>query len=532
MKDLFNVKLRLLTATLLSIGLLHASPGFANGVDTPATQASVNTGTTLYSGISTDYGASFVGIPYAAAPVDALRWQPPQPAVIGSEFDATVAGAACPQIASPYGVGSENEDCLSLNVDKPKPRQGKNAQQKLPVVVWMHGGSLTSGVSSLYDPVKLVKRNLVVVTINYRLGALGYLSHPALAAETKAGNSGNYGLMDQQAALRWVRDNIAAFGGDPDNVTLSGQSAGGYSVLANLVSPASAGLFHKAIVQSGVYTLEEPTQQQWEVAGSALAVAMGCEDQSAECLRNLEVATILENQGSIATQYPIVVDGATIPQQITNAISTGEFHHMPVMNGSTSDEFSLYVAALNELVGNPVTEENYLQSIIGAGIPEVIAPLAQAEYPVSDYASPGLALTALGTDAAFACNAQAMSFWLAAFVPTYAYEFADPDPAPLLPPISFPYGAYHGSDVQYIMQTPNSLIAEKSKPQKALEHQMLSYWASFARHGNPNVNLAPYWFRFKTSLPVMQSLKPWLAYPTLNFHQKHHCEFWYGFADS
>src|SRR5690348_1421267 len=190
---------------------------------------------------------SFLGLPYAAPPTGNLRWRPPQPAAAWTGVrDATTFGPSCPQAASPFAPpGPFSEDCLYLNVYAPAGH-GSGAGGR-PVLVWIHGGGLTQDAGRDYGGAKLAADGAVVVTINYRLGALGFLAHPALASH---GAAGNYGLMDQQAALRWVRHNIARFGGDPDNVTIAGQSAGGLSVLAQMVSPGARGLFQRAIVQS------------------------------------------------------------------------------------------------------------------------------------------------------------------------------------------------------------------------------------------------------------------------------------------
>src|SRR5262249_48805903 len=224
-------------------------------------------------GIATSTIQQFRGIPYAEAPVGDLRWRPPQElARWTGVLDATAFGPHCPQVASPYGIASTTEDCLFLNVFTPnKTNQGR--PHLLPVMFWIHGGGLVVGESDGYDPSALVAHDVVVVTINYRIGELGFLAHPALAAESPTGASGNYGLMDQHAALRWVHRNIRAFGGDPDNVTIFGQSAGALSVHSQLASPLAAGLFHKAIVESGAYSLTQPSLAAAEAAGTAFAAS-------------------------------------------------------------------------------------------------------------------------------------------------------------------------------------------------------------------------------------------------------------------
>jgi para-nitrobenzyl esterase len=229
---------------------------------------------------------------YAAPPDGALRWRPPRPAPRWSGVrDATQFAPHCPQPASPFGQASTSESCLFLNVFKPGRRR---ARRHNPVMVWIHGGALVTGESDGYLPATLVQDGVTVVTINYRLGALGFLAHPA-PADAK-GQSGDYGLMDQQAALRWVKRNIARFGGDPRNVTVFGESAGGLSTLSQVASPQARGLFEKAIVESGSYNLTQASLSSAESAGEAFAAKVGCASQTAACLRSLPVSTILANE--------------------------------------------------------------------------------------------------------------------------------------------------------------------------------------------------------------------------------------------
>ena len=222
-------------------------------------------------------GYAFRGLPYAAPPVGELRWRAPRPPRSWHGVrDATQYAASCPQAPSGFaGPGPFSEDCLYLNVATPTLHR----HAKRPVLVWIHGGGFTQDASRNYDGSKLAATGTVVVTINYRLGALGFLAHPALASRP-GGPAGNYGLMDQQAALRWVRRNIAQFGGDPHNVTIAGQSAGGVSVLAHLVSRGSRGLFRRAIVESGAFALNQQSLTAAEAAGKGFAAQAGCPDQT------------------------------------------------------------------------------------------------------------------------------------------------------------------------------------------------------------------------------------------------------------
>ena len=234
----------------------------------------------------------YLGIPYAAPPVGPLRWRAPQPpARWHGTRAATLFAPHCPQPVGVFGRASMSEDCLYLNVFAPVEVR----RSGLPVMVWIHGGAFVGGESDDYNPSGLVDDGVIVVTINYRLGALGFLAHPALA-DHRGGPAGDYGLMDQQAALQWVHSNIQAFGGDPANVTLFGESAGGQSVLLQLTSPGARGLFAKAIAESGGYALGPVSLASAEVAGRAFAAKAGCASQTATCLRSLPVAKILADQ--------------------------------------------------------------------------------------------------------------------------------------------------------------------------------------------------------------------------------------------
>jgi para-nitrobenzyl esterase len=253
--------------------------------------------------------------------VGPLRWRPPQPAVPWTGIrDATTFAPHCPQPPSGFGVASTSENCLYLNVFA--PAGDRAGGRGLPVMVWIRGGAFIAGESDDYNPAGLVRHGVIVVTINYRLGALGFLADAALASHP-GGSSGNYGLMDQQAALRWVQANIRQFGGNPRNVTLSGESSGGLSVLSQLVSPGARGLFARAIAESGTYDLTQATLATAETAGQAFAAKVGCASQTAACLRALPVSTIVDNEDFAS--YKPDIDGTVLTQSIGPALASGQF---------------------------------------------------------------------------------------------------------------------------------------------------------------------------------------------------------------
>ncbi len=475
---------------------------------------------------------TFLGLPYAVPPTGNLRWRAPQPAAAWSGVrDATQFGPSCPQPTAnnPFlPPGPISEDCLYLNVYAPATRGGDEGGR--PVLVWIHGGGLTQDGGRNYDGTKLAADGVVVVTINYRLGALGFLAHPALASRPD-GAAGNYGLMDQQAALRWVQRNIARFGGDPGNVTIAGQSAGGLSVLAQLVSPGARGLFQRAIVQSGTFALNQQPLATAEAAGERFATAVGCPDQSAACLRSVPVADLVSNFG---VEIPGVVDGSVLTQPIGTALAGGQFARVPVINGITHDEELIFVAGLGltvsqgtnvPLAGPAADPANYQANIAQAlGVSAARAAAIANEYPLSAYPSPVAAFSLLVSDASFACPAlQVDRLTAARGAPTYAYQFND-DNAPVNIVGASLGLATHGTELPYLFDQPNAPHpAILTAAQQALAAAMRTDWASFAGTGNPSSRALP-WPSFNGTRVL--SLVPLQSQVTTDFATAHHCSFW------
>jgi para-nitrobenzyl esterase len=477
----------------------------------------------------------FLGIRYAQPVTGNLRWKAPQPVTPAvATQDATQFGNHCPQPFSPFGNVTGTEDCLFLNVFTPNGSgnpgdHDDNAAR--PVMVWIHGGALVVGESNEYDASKLVERGVIVVTINYRLGALGFLAHPALTGESPDRTSGNYGIQDQQAALQWVRRNIRAFGGDANKVTLFGESAGGLSTFVNLVSPTAQGLFHRAIVESGAYMQTQPTLAQSEATGATFATAIGCNQPKAAdvlaCLRGLPVSTILANQAlTFQGLGPAPsVDGKVLTQSVGAALASGQFNRVPLMNGTNHVEWNLFVAQDFDLVSGPVTAATYVPAI-GATIGNAAAQQVATHYQVpAQFPSFDQAVGGLGTDAIFACPARFADELAAPFVPTFAYEFNDEKaPQNFLPPVSFPYGASHASEIQYIFPTANPSgfglnLAQTPLDsfQQNLSSHMVDYWTEFAKNGDPNGSGQPFWPRFGRDHQMFQSLVPQTPVTETNF---------------
>jgi para-nitrobenzyl esterase len=515
----------LATAALALAALYPAAP--ARAIGSPVAFALTENGPV--KGTTTDSMYVFRGIPYAAPPVGDQRWRPPQPAKRWRGVrDATQFAGHCAQPESVFGRATTNEDCLYLNVYVPRPKTVEDLFPALrPVMVWFHGGALFLGESDEYDPTRLVEQGVVVVTVNYRLGLLGFLAHPALTAESSYGGSGDYGIMDQQAALNWVQRNIVLFGGDLRNVTIFGESAGGLSVHTHLASPGSAGLFDQAIIESGAYALTQASLATAEAAGQNFATAAGCPDQTAACLRAAPVESLLAAGG--AGGFTPNIDNNVLTQTVRNALTTGTFNQVPLLEGSNHDEWRLFVGLTEAATGVPLTAAGYPAAIAAT----LRISLAQANliaflYPLAAYPSPSVALGAVGTDAIFACNSRVSARLASAVVPTFAYEFNDPNaPQRFLAGLSFPTGAYHASEIQYLFDTASPIPSPGFTPdQQALADSMVKYWTTFAKSGDPNDGTNPAWAAYTTATDTIQSLAPAAIQPTTAFKTDHKCNIW------
>jgi para-nitrobenzyl esterase len=492
-------------------------------------------------GIIAEQMDQYLGVPFAAPPIGPLRWRPPVAHALWDKVrDVTAYGPACAQNDTSFpdfATASEHEDCLFLNVFT--PAKVKSAKP-LPVIVWIPGGGLFMGGTNGYDPSALVDHGQVIlVSVGYRVSIFGFFSHPAINVESH--EAGNYGIMDQQFALGWIKRNIAQFGGDPGNVTLAGESAGGYSIWAHMVSPGSKDLFQKAIVESGssLPVVPMPTLEQREAVGRNLAAAAGCPDQTAECLRSLSVKQLLAANalpagtwGGGRFQIGLVDDGKTIPGPIRNLFEAGRFSHVPVINGTNRNEFNWF-QAMKELVSGKVISAADFAGAVAAAFGPDEAPKILALYPLSQFPAPGSALAAVIGDSSFICagNRRINQILLRYDPDVYGYEFNVPDSPIAWRPVSFPYRAAHTVEMQYLFPryrgdagTPHDL----NKDQKLLAERMVRYWTTFAKTGAPNdpKSVDPHWAPYRSADDNFLSLEAPLPIARSMFGQSHNCDFW------
>lgn len=431
----------------------------------------------------------YKGIPFAAPPVGPLRFRPPEPPeCIDGVLDASAFGSWCPQREALGGVQGD-EDCLTLNVWAPAapPSPARS------VMVWIHGGGNSSGSSGrggdedpLFDGQPYVEDgDVVFVSINYRLGALGFTAHPALTAEDPDGSSGNYALLDQIAALEWVRDNVAQFGGDPGRVTIFGQSAGAVDICGLLTSPLAAGLFHRALMSSGA-CVSQPLAQR-EAAGDELASTLGCDaGDVASCLRALPPADLVNAQpnsvdvinplGLEALPFGPTVDGHVIPKDPLQALTDGDQSDVPLVIGTNSMEASLAV--------QPVVTLTDYEQIVHERYGQVDGDLVLEMYDPQTFPTPRRALIALCTDASWTCPARRAARAAAASQRSEVrrYFFTHALDEPTLQGL----GAFHALDVYFVFQHDEALTHTLTPGERALSRDILGYWSRFAITGDPS----------------------------------------------
>ncbi len=463
----------------------------------PGSAPVVETSTGRVQGLAEGALRVFKGIPYAAPPVGALRWKPPEPVEPWQGVRKALAfGPAChqpkPTLSRLYELEPMpmSEDCLTLNVWA--PQEAHDA----PVFFWIHGGALWGGTSRdpLYDGARLAGHGLVVVSINYRLGPLGWLALPSLSAESPHGVSGNYGLLDQIAALRWVRENISAFGGNPDNVTIAGESAGGLSVLYLMASPQVRGLFARAVAESA-YMISMPTLKRAgcgmpsaEESGTRLVDALQVSDLAG--LRAMDAGTLTRAAAEHGFAPWVSVDGHFVPDQLVTIFDRGGQAHVPLLAGFNSGE----IRSLRILAPEPPASKADYVGIIRDRYGDLADEFLQ-QYPASDMEESVLAAT---RDALYGWTAQKLARKQAALgAPAYLYFFDHGYPAADEAGLH----GFHASELPFVFGNldgtpPRWPKVPDTPPQRKLAEAMTAYWASFARTGKPVAKGAPDWPAF------------------------------------
>ena len=426
--------------------------------------------------------AIFRGIPYAAPPVGQLRWREPEAAQDWSRRSATEFGPACIQPVSvaqdaAFGpIGSRSEDCLTLNIWTSAP----NARAGLPVMVWIHGGGFVSGAGSLpaYDGSTLARKGAVVVTLNYRLGALGFFAHPSLDQERPDGPV-NFGLLDQIAALQWVRDNIGAFGGDPDNITILGESAGAQSVLALFASPLAQGLFHRGIAQSP-YGIPSHSRAEARATGIEVARALdlGGENASASALRGVPAEAFATISGRGRSLAPSLVYGdAALPAPILDQFEQDRSAALPLVIGNNSNE-----ASVAELFGIDAASLVQKLGVAKIGV-RLLFPEATDDADLARHAV---------RDAVFGAFGKRIADLHSRRAPAWRYYFSYlPEQQQNIEP-----GVPHGGEIAFVLGTLDRTPAYRDIHTPAddlMAERMTEYWLAFARTGRPDPGGEPTW---------------------------------------
>jgi para-nitrobenzyl esterase len=466
----------------------------------------------------------FLGVPFAKPPVKNLRFRPPEPpAPWRGERDATDLPPACLQF-QPTGVRegqAVSEDCLYLDLYRPS---GVRPDERLPVLVFFHGGGWTQGTGVIYGGQNIARlTHTIFISVNYRLGALGWLALPQLDNEQPRTLSGDYGTLDQIQALKWIRQNVASFGGDPRNVTIDGQSAGAGAVCTMLASPLARGLFAHAIIESLGCNQGALPRAAGEQASEQYAAAAGCSDPATivSCLRKVWAPNLITAEQKVLVWQP-KFGTPVLPKLPSDAIASGSWNKVPVLLGGVRWEGKLFVISQPELTAAQYVAA--LESMFGANASAVLA-----RYPVSAYPKPFYALAAVMTDGGIgiACGVNSTADLLSSRTHVYRYEFNDPTSPTLygFQPPGIDMSNAHSAELAYLF---NFTLGARplTAPERHLSDQMIRYWGAFVRTGNPNVPNQHDWPRFTGGTHRTLVLRPSGNTVSTDIGAEHQCAFW------
>jgi len=519
-----------------SVALVLASPGVADAADVVGVTYATDKG--AIGCTSNDQGVQCLGVPYATPPLGALRFRPPaEESPWAGVRDATAFAPACIQAKTDYvkeQFGSE--DCLYLNIFLPKAALAA----PLPVMVWFHGGGFMNGSGNAFDGRYVAQTTgAIVITVNYRLGPFGWLALDSLAAEARDGSTGNYGLLDNIAALKWVQHNATTFGGDPGRVTIFGQSAGGEQVFALLASSYAKGLFQRAISMSAPAGLSLPNVAKAQARRKRFLTELGCTDPQTQpaCLRAVPGQRLLDAAHedwdlfqSKGLQWTPTIDGAVLKDQWVSQFKHGDFNRVPVMVGHTRDEARLFAAIYENNHGGPMTEaqvKDVTQRSYG-----LISGVMRYKY--SGAATPGGQMSQIVVDALFATGENQDRDALAEYVPVYGYQSCDEKaPESHVHALYSSIGCGHDSDLAYLFQWDDftGRQPEFTTEQHALALQIGHYWGNFAATGNPNGSGLPNWPVDTAEAGSVELLEPTgmggvRAISEDMYRGQHHAQFW------
>lgn len=471
----------------------------------------------------------FQGIPYAEPPISERRWQEPVPKrQWGGKYYAGHLGNSCATNSTLGGFSklSDSEDCLYLNVYVPDDSSAQPLKYNYPVLFVIPGGGLQTGSGDEYDASYFTQKGIIVVTMNFRLGPFGFFYNPSL--ETSRATPVNLGLMDQQLALKWINQNIHAFGGDPKNITIFGESAGGQSVAAHIISPLSKGLFQRAISASGPYHTDTKDLNDAKKVTQTIAKSLGCygtPQQISTCLKSKPTEAFLSTEFAPLFSDGFYLDQTTLFHPYAVAFEKNQFNKVDLISGYNQDEGTLFAGVFENEKGTKLDWQDYEQILgifYGKNARQDI--FANTIYPANTDYTKQLAVD-LGKYK-FICPIMRFNNVASSKIPTYGYEFADHTIPLYIQPMSLPHGAYHTSELMYLFKDFHGAtghVQQLTPTQKQLSEKMLSYFSNFIKTGNPNAKGLTEWSRYNAKSQSSIQFQPSGAQRISNLNQKWNC---------